>query len=60
MIEAALKLGAYAAIGFFIGLGLMTWIQPTTTGGRLLLIMICITLFATLGKLIESIRKPPK
>jgi hypothetical protein len=49
------KLGISGGIGFLIGLAIVTWVGPTTTGGTALLIAIPIALCTIIGGLISKL-----
>lgn len=56
MIDLLTKLGFHAGIGFLLGIGLVAWISPLTTGGVLLLMTIAVIAAVVAGKLVETLR----
>lgn len=64
MIGAALKLGPWAAVGFLIGLLAIWWVQPETTGGIALLILIGVMIGSIIGSVVKyfltSSKSPPE
>jgi hypothetical protein len=61
MTDVLKKLTAAGFVGLLAGLVLVWWIEPTTTGGIALLILICIAVSEIIGSLLAwfGILKPP-
>jgi hypothetical protein len=61
VLAAIAKLGVGGGIGFLVGIALVWWIEPTTTGGIFLLIVIpvviCGIVSALLGRKNKSLDK---
>ncbi|MBO6637961.1 MAG: hypothetical protein JJ920_12415 [Roseitalea sp.] len=49
MLELAYGLGIGGVIGFLAGVLLATWVEPATTGGWALLVVVCVGIGATMG-----------
>lgn len=49
-------LGLAGSLGFLIGLGLMSYIDPTEPGGTFLLIAVPTAIFAVVGGIIGALR----
>ncbi len=54
-LELIGKLGISGGFGFLFGLLLVWWVEPTTTGGIGLLIVISIIIFTTAGAIVSKI-----
>jgi uncharacterized membrane protein YfcA len=52
MLEAVAKLGISGGVGALIGLAAVWWVEPTTTEGTVLLILIWVLIFMVLGGII--------
>jgi hypothetical protein len=50
------KLGVGGGIGFLVGIVLVWWIEPTTDGGAMILIVIPIAFCATVGGIVSALR----
>lgn len=60
MLGELLKLGGIGAVvGVLFGILLNVWIEPTTKGGSVLLIVICMLVGTILGAAIGYFRRPP-
>jgi hypothetical protein len=57
MLEAVAKLGVSGGIGLLIGIALVWWVEPTSTGGTVLLLVICIIGSTVLGGVISGSKK---
>jgi hypothetical protein len=55
MLGALGKLGISGGIGFLLGLAIVSWVEPTTTGGIVLLIAIPVVLCTIIGGLISKL-----
>ena len=53
MLEAVAKLGVSGGVGALIGTIAVWWVEPTTTGGTVLLVAIFIVVAAVLGAIIS-------
>jgi hypothetical protein len=47
------KHGILSALALAVGVGLVWWLQPTTSGGTVLVIVICFFLFNAIGALLR-------
>jgi len=59
VIELAYGLGIGGVIGFLAGVLLATWVDPATTGGWALLVVVCVGIGATIGFLGRVFVKRP-
>ena len=55
MIAAIAKLGGWGGVGFLVGVAAVWWIEPTTSAGAALIIVICMVAFMILGTLISTL-----
>jgi hypothetical protein len=55
LIELLGKLGIGGAVGVLIGLAIVWWVEPDTTGGTLLLILIPVIICSVIGVALSAI-----
>jgi hypothetical protein len=55
VLEILGKLGIGGGIGALIGLGMVVWVEPTTNGGVVLLIVISIIVCATITSILSKV-----
>lgn len=48
------ELSVGGLFGLLAGLGLVSWVEPTTTGGTVLLIFVCVAVGTALGGLFSA------
>lgn len=51
------ELGISGGVGFFIGLGAVAWLEPTTSGGIYLTFVISIAACVTIGRMFSAAKK---
>lgn len=56
MLDAIGKLGIAGGVGFLIGIAVVSWVNPTTAPGAVLLIVIPIVFCLTVGGVITKLR----
>jgi uncharacterized membrane protein YfcA len=57
VIEAVAKLGVSGGIGALIGIVVVWWVEPTTTEGSVLLVVIAIVVSMVLDGIISGSKK---
>ena len=50
------ELGVAGGIGFLVGLGLVSWVQPTTEGGTGILMLIPTLMGMIVGGIVSALR----
>lgn len=55
MGEALAKFGISGGVGFLFGLVAVWWVRPTTEGGTLLLVAICVIASAVIGAIVPAL-----
>jgi hypothetical protein len=55
MLDAIGKLGMAGSVGFLIGIGVITWVRPTTDSGAVLLVAISIVFSLMIGGIITRL-----
>jgi hypothetical protein len=55
MLAGIAKLGIGGGIGVLVGLVLVWWIEPTTDGGRAILMLISIVFCTTVGGIVAAL-----
>lgn len=53
MLGNITKLGVAGGIGFLLGLGAVWWVEPTTSGGVALLIVIFVIVSTVIGGIVS-------
>jgi hypothetical protein len=59
VVEAIAKLGVSGGVGALIGIVAVWWIDPTTTGGTVLLMAVFIVVSMVVGGLISGRKEQP-
>lgn len=55
VLDNLVKLSPIALIGFLFGLFSVWWINPTTNGGTILVVAICVAISITLGMVLRYV-----
>lgn len=56
-MEAIGSIGIGGLVGFVLGLAVMTWVEPNSTGGKLLIIIVCIALGIIIPSVFRFLRR---
>ncbi len=55
MIDSIAKLGGWGGLGLLVGIALTIWIQPTSTAGIALVVVVSIVASTAIGSLISAV-----
>ena len=55
MIDAIVKLGGWGGIGLLGGIALVIWIEPTSTGGIGLIVLVAIVFAMVVGYILSAL-----
>jgi hypothetical protein len=55
MLDIITKLGFSGALGALLGFAMVFWVEPTTTGGSILIVIIWVLVFIVAGEIISKL-----
>jgi hypothetical protein len=55
MLDVLTKIGLSGGLGALIGFAMIIWVQPTTTGGSLLLLFVGVVTCVVVGEIISRL-----